>query len=104
MAKEQPKRKYIKRSPYWSKFDKSQTIAPSSAEPVEPVMCGENFYVSSTSASCPTEDSTRTSGASTSTRRQNRAALGNKGSRFSNIAAGMLPYSVTYDGVSIRRL
>ena len=101
MAKQ--KRKYVKKSPYWNQFNKRQEINFSSnANEVEPVMCGDNYYVSSTQGACTPSDSLRTTGQSTSTRRSNKIATAVKSSRFANIAEGLLPYSVTKDGVDIK--
>lgn len=97
------KRKYNKKSEYWNKFNKPQQMNVSNASgQIEPVMCGENFYVSSAQAACSTTGSSRTSGESTSGRRRNRAALDKKEYRFSNIAEGMLPYSISSDGIDVK--
>ena len=103
------KRKYNKKSDYWSKFNKEEKPSVSTGKVVdandkfEPNMMGDPFYVSS--ASYGTKKSTaacaRTSGSSTG-RRINRSAIDPTLDRFSRIRGGLLPYKYASDGVNIR--
>ena len=95
------KRKYIKRSDYWNKFDKvknnnledfNQTFAAA------PFSSGEPYYMESQASSYQ-----RTKGGSDDfASRKNFAHKSDKKNRFSNIAASPLPYTYDKSGVSIR--
>ena len=94
------KRKYVKRSDYWDKFEKSKgsnindfidspVIGPSSA--------GEPYYLESAAAYSRTK-----SGSEEFVSRRNSAHKSDKKFRFSNISGGMLPYVYGADGVNVR--
>jgi len=88
------KRKYIKKSNYWSKF-KDKPIEKSIANTVEPVSAGDTYYVSS--AAC------YTGGQSGSTRgRSSHNPSRVKNNKYTNIREGMLPYTTSRDGVDVR--
>ena len=96
------KRKYIKKSDYWKKFDKDSQPILTEDNGFSPDLMGEPFYTSDasvrvSSASC----STRTTSASTKTR-FNRAAFNQTIDRFSSIRRGLLPYKFSSDGVNVR--
>ena len=93
------KRKYTKKSPYWSKFNKpiNEMIDPSQ-EGVSPVSAGESYYVSSASSSTYS----RTSSTTSTGRRRNRISVASKNDKFTNIRNGLLPYEVSADGVDVR--
>src|SRR6056300_320357 len=91
------KRKYVKKSEYWQKFNKPRSeILGDFSENTAPASAGESFYVSD--ASC----SRSSSGTAGTGRRRNAITSGAKNYRFSNIRQGMLPYSVSADGVNVR--
>lgn len=94
------KRKYVKRSDYWQKFNKSEpkdlrdfvdssTVGPSSS--------GEPYYIESQANYSRTQ-----SGSEEFTSRRNVAHKSNKKHRFSNISSGILPYVYGSDGVNVR--
>ena len=95
------KRKYIKRSDYWNKFDKvknnnledfNQTFSAA------PFSSGEPYYMESQASSYQ-----RTKGGSDDfASRKNFAHKSDKKNRFTNIAASPLPYTYDKSGVSIR--
>lgn len=95
------KRKYVKRSDYWQKFNKSESqdlrgtidssiIGPSSA--------GEPYYIESQAAYSRTK-----SVSEEFVSRKNAAHKSSKTDRFSNISGGLLPYSYGTDGVNVRQ-
>ena len=89
------KRKYTKKSEYWSKFNnKNNTINQNQAN-CTPATADDTYYVSNASV-------TRSSGSGTTSRRKNRIASSSKNSRYSNIRQGMLPYQVSAEGVDVR--
>lgn len=95
------KRKYIKRSDYWKKFDKSDpdTIQQHlQSSNTVPISSGEPYYVESTASynrAAPTADSTVS--------RRNAIHKKDKDFRFANIASGLLPYTYSADGVDVRQ-
>tara|TARA_B110000495_G_scaffold133909_1_gene117129 strand:- start:471 stop:2477 length:2007 start_codon:yes stop_codon:yes gene_type:complete len=102
------KRKYTKKSEYWSKFNQGGSDKPLS-EMVdhfqnkgswEPMSCGESYYVStSSSANCRRSSST----SDPSTEHRDRfTSKGPKPDRFSNIRSGLLPFEHSSDGISVR--
>jgi len=109
------KRKYKKKSNYWKKFDKTnQFNEPVGIDPVEPVLCGDNYYTSNASnlgqkpqlfqskSSCNTvTDALRGADKSTSGMR-GRFGSKPKSEKYKNIAEGLLPYNVNVDGVDVR--
>jgi hypothetical protein len=100
------KRKYVKKSEYWNKFNKpiDEVLGEQNSagdifqEGIQPISAGESFYVSSASAGSYTRAG---SGTSTS-RRRNSITSKSKNYRFANIRQGMLPYEVSSDGVNVR--
>jgi hypothetical protein len=87
------KRKYTKKSEYWSKFDsKPEGFTNVSNASQEPLSAGSSYYVShgSVSSARPTRS------------RKNFIHSGAKKNRFENIRQGMLPYNVSADGVNVR--
>ena len=94
------KRKYVKRSDYWNKFEKVEgkkiddilndsIISPSSA--------GEPYYLEASAAYTRTK-----SGSEEFVSRRNSTHKSDKKFRFSNISGGMLPYVYGADGVNVR--
>ena len=94
------KRKYIKRSDYWKKFEKSesQTLNNFLEVPiVGPSSAGEPYYLESKAAYSRTKSSSEDF-----VSRRNATHKSDKKYRFSNISGGMLPYVYGSDGVNIR--
>lgn len=99
------KRKYVKRSDYWSKFDKKQNgsiddlmSSPSAESSAPPISSGEPYYMESSagySRSASKSDDTST--------RRNSIYTNDKKNRFSNISGGLLPYNYSSDGVDVRQ-
>lgn len=87
------KRKYTKKSDYWKKFENSGTVI-NAASNIEPVSAGDNYYVST--ASCFSGSNKRTAG------RSSNKSNSLKNNKYTNIREGMLPYSVSRDGVDVR--
>jgi hypothetical protein len=85
------KRQYIKKSNYWSKFEKNKPTATASVD-FTPEMAGESFYESEASRSSST--SQRSVG------RTNVAANNVVSKRFANIKEGLLPFEYSKDNVS----
>lgn len=95
------KRKYVKRSDYWNKFDKQSEPDLNSlinAPISEPFSSGQPYYSESTASSYMRTESKSDGLAS----RRNSIHKSNKKFRFSNIAGGMLPYVYGNDGVNVR--
>lgn len=100
------KRKYEKRSDYWSKFETTNAAEPSHVPESSfvPVMTGgDPYYVAtantafaSLGARSSATDSERTGS------RRNGAAFISVPDRFSAIRAGLLPFEYSRDGVSVR--
>jgi|TARA_B100001094_G_scaffold322758_1_gene372558 hypothetical protein len=103
------KRKYTKKSEYWSKFDKADKSKPLSEMPShysqgepgwQPMGCGENYYVStSDAADCRYSSSTTDL---SSHERDRYITKGAKPGRFSNISQGLLPFEHSKDGISVK--
>lgn len=92
------KRKYQKKSEYWNKFNKPiNEILGNFSEDTAPASAGESFYVSEASSCGRSSQGTGQTG-----RRRNVITSRAKNYRFSNIRQGMLPYSVSADGVNVR--
>jgi len=98
------KRKYVKKSDYWSKFDKKSqpTIPMSQEENYEPGLIGDPFYVSSASYSNTSSASYTRGSTPTTPKRANRSAFENTIDRFSSIRRGLLPYKYSSDGINVR--
>ena len=108
------KRKYTKKSSYWDNISKRKEVSlESEASSVEPKMCGENYYVSNSSmsgkgsiplrssASSTVSDAIRSADGGSSTTR-GRFGSGKKADKYKNIAEGLLPYSITAEGIDVR--
>ena len=97
------KRKYTKRSEYWTKFDpKEHPSRPPNSE-VTPEVLGEPFYTSTASfdfVSNARRQALTDQGFKGS--RTNRVAYNTPKDRFSSIRVGMLPYEYAQDGVTAR--
>jgi hypothetical protein len=94
------KRKYVKRSDYWKKFDKDS--APNLNDFIEspligPSSSGEPYYIESKAAYSRSQ-----SGSDEFASRRNVTHKSDKKHRFSNISGGMLPYVYGADGVNVR--
>jgi len=98
------KRKYVKKSSYWNNLSKGKAATASTEINIEPALCGENYYVSGSEikASCSVSDALRSGNSSSTGRRINRAAVSGTSAKYKNIAEGMLPYTITADGVDSR--
>ena len=97
------KRKYTKRSEYWTQFNPKDHPSAASEVDVSPELLGEPFYTSDASygeTSKARRQSPSESGFKGS--RTNRSAFRNLKDRFSSIRVGMLPYEYASDGVSCR--
>ena len=96
------KRRYTKRSDYWSKFKEQQeksfaNTAFASGDTYKPELLGESFYNYEAKAYA------RAGGpANSTTTRRNNIAIAPKSFKYANIRAGMLPYEYGIDGVSVR--
>jgi hypothetical protein len=93
------KRKYVKRSDYWKKFDKDEDSLHDilNSPLIGPSSSGEPYYVESQAAYSRTK-----SGSEDFASRRNVAHKSDKKHRFSNISGGMLPYVYGADGVNVR--
>tara|TARA_R110001592_G_scaffold115220_2_gene315563 strand:- start:1758 stop:3737 length:1980 start_codon:yes stop_codon:yes gene_type:complete len=94
------KRKYVKSSDYWNKFNKedSKSIDDFLEIPVVgPSSAGEPYYVESKASYSRTK-----SNSEDAVSRRNNAHKSDKKYRFSNISGGMLPYVYSSDGVNVR--
>jgi hypothetical protein len=94
------KRKYIKRSDYWNKFESRKNEDISSLINVKdcaPASAGEPYYVE-TSASCLS----RSGKAKESSYSRGPNAESRNGARFANIRGGLLPYVYGVDGINVR--
>jgi hypothetical protein len=94
------KRKYVKKSAYWSKFSKASELKVTN-ESYEPTICGTSYYGNEIKASGSFEG-LRESGESSTSRRSNSSHSSAKANKFANIAAGGMPYKVTAEGVDSR--
>lgn len=95
------KRKYIKKSEYWSKFSKgsledlSKIVQSNDASPSS---SGEPYYTESIASAYSRNKSLSEEFSS----RRNATHKSTKKHRFSNIASGVLPYTYGADGVNVR--
>jgi hypothetical protein len=97
------KRKYTKRSEYWTQFDTNQHPSIPETSETLPELLGEPFYTSTASYSQISK--ARRQATSTSDfggSRTNRAAYRPLIDRFSSIRTGLLPYEYASDGVTAR--
>ena len=97
------KRKYTKKSDYWTKFNKEQQVSTAmSQEDFEPGLMGDPFYVSPDNGMQTSKASYNRATSATSATRYNKAARSPKSDRFSSIRSGLLPYDYSADGVNVR--
>lgn len=95
------KRKYVKKSNYWAKFDKVNQPLIQSGDSFSPDLMGEPFYTSDASVGVSKASCSRSTSAGPASR-VNRSALSQTKDRFSSIRQGMLPYNFSTDGVHVR--
>lgn len=95
-----PKRKYTKKSQYWNDFKKVAPEAFKFQEIVEPLTAGEAYHVSQGSYS--RSGSVNNLQSSSTSTRINRSSVAAPINKFSQIRAGLLPYEMGSDGVSVR--
>ena len=94
------KRKYVKKSDYWGKFEKEISASksnPLSSPVVPPSSSGEPYYIESNA-----NYSRNKSESDEFSSRRNFAHKSDKKYRFSHISGGMLPYNYGSDGVNVR--
>ena len=96
------KRRYTKRSDYWSKFKEKEqpleNIMVSTAKAdYEPQLIGESFYNFESKAYAR-----RGAGESSTLSRRNNIAIAPQLFKYSNIRMGMLPFEYGADGVNVR--
>jgi len=94
------KRKYVKRSDYWNKFEKVEDKKIDdilSNSMISPSSSGEPYYLEASAAYTRTK-----SGSEEFVSRRNSTHKSDKKFRFSNISGGMLPYVYGADGVNVR--
>lgn len=98
------KRKYIKKSKYWDKFNNSSTgkIDPTQSEAVPPVFAGENYYSKNSHSFAIESVANRNSTSYPEGKRANKIHKSDKKNQFSNIESGLLPYDNSSSGVSVR--
>ena len=94
------KRKYTKKSNYWSKFEKAAPQVSQAQEAVEPATAGESYHTSLGSYSRSGSVSNLSS-SNTSTR-INRSSVTAPLNKFSQIRGGLLPYEISSDGINVR--
>ena len=94
------KRKYTKKSNYWSKFEKAAPQVSQAQEAVEPATAGESYHTSLGSYSRYGFVSNLSS-SNTSTR-INRSSVTAPLNKFSQIRGGLLPYEISSDGINVR--
>lgn len=90
-------RQYNKKSDYWTRFNKVETVQVSQAS-YEPKLMGESFYKEISQASYAR---TKDNQSSTKTKVPRNGRDVNIG-RYSLLSQGLLPYEYTKDGVDIR--
>lgn len=98
------KRKYTKRSDYWSQFSKQDKpiddiLKLNEAIGTLPETAGDSFYVQSAAASTSNR---RVQYGDHTTSRKNAIHHNNKEDKYVNIRNGMLPYDYSGDGVNVR--
>jgi len=91
------KRKYTKKSTYWNKFESTgkNLDAKNPGVKIEPKSAGESYYAEASA-------SYSQGGTGTSGRRRNSISSRAKNYKYANIRQGMLPYTVSADGVDVR--
>ena len=98
------KRKYVKKSNYWDKFDntaKASQTPTQQQDAFSPDLMGEPFYTSDASFSVSNASCSRSTSAGKASR-VNRSAFNQTIDRFSSIRRGLLPYKFSTDGVNVR--
>lgn len=101
------KRKYEKKSPYWSQFSETNAAIPNDGQSVPPILTGgDAYYTSSLSRLIEAKASlggrSQVSDGDRTSSRANAAALLPSYDRFSSIKGGLLPFEYSRDGVSVR--
>jgi hypothetical protein len=98
------KRKYNKKSEYWGKFDKKQSIEETLAtnpllqnSTYTPSLEGEAYFNSTAKASY-----SRTGSGTTTRSRSNRVHKVPQSDRYTNIRDGLLPYDYSASGINVR--
>jgi len=94
------KRKYVKKSKYWEKFNQESTAKIDDypeAPLITPSSVGEPFYTESQASYSRTKSSSDDFAS-----RRNSIHKSDKKFRFSNISGGLLPYQYGSDGVDVR--
>lgn len=96
------KRKYVKKSDYWGKFNTSEPkpldqLLKAQSEEITPMSAGDPFYLQASA-----NYSRSPSGGDSTTSRRNSIYSNDKKNRFANISGGLLPYTYGSDGVSVR--
>ena len=93
------KRKYVKSSGYWDKFNKPVDSIPDLTRPEEvwgPQLLGDPIYNATASYA------RNSGGSSVGSSRRNRVASDPKTRQYNNIREGLLPYEYSATGVDIR--
>lgn len=94
------KRKYVKKSKYWEKFNQESMAKIDdhlSSPQIAPSSVGEPFYTESQASYSRTQSNTDDFAS-----RRNSIHKSDKKFRFSNISGGLLPYQYGSDGVDVR--
>lgn len=99
------KRKYIKKSDYWNKFNQASGSIDDKISKIDdstmPETAGQSFYEYESQAN-NYASTRRVSYTENSISRKNAAASKTKSNKYVNIRSGMLPYDYSSDGVNIR--
>ncbi len=100
------KRKYTKQSPYWDQFKKEEKPLIVNHEGTSPISAGESYYESVASSGVGSvstaSDYTRSGRGGLQGSRRNKIHNSTKKDKFTNISAGLLPYSFDASGINVR--
>jgi hypothetical protein len=97
------KRKYTKKSDYWTKFDSTEEKPEiKKEESFSPEGLGDPFYTSSASYTGVSKSACARSTSAKGGSRINRSAVAPKIDKFSSIRTGLLPYDYSADGINVR--
>jgi hypothetical protein len=97
------KRKYTKKSDYWTKFDSTEKKPEiKKEESFSPEGLGDPFYTSSASYTGVSKSACARSTSAKGGSRINRSAVAPKIDKFSSIRTGLLPYDYSADGINVR--
>jgi hypothetical protein len=94
------KRKYIKKSNYWNKFNKISPKVSIAEQNIEPAAMGESYHVSH--GSYNRSGSLSGLSSSNTSSRINRSSVTASLNKFSQIRGGLLPYEISSDGINVR--